>query len=72
MATKPKRWPINALRALEDTLAILSNIDSTAREAQTRAVEGDFARVVLLDGDIRGMAQKATLLLMQAKLGEYE
>lgn len=69
MATKAKRWPTNALRALEDTLAILQDMGTLARDAQ--AVAGNFAQVVILNGDIRERTQKAIHLLVQARTGDY-
>lgn len=71
MATKSKRWPTNALAALEETLAILHEVGKLARSAQTGAVAGDFAQVVILNGDIREKCQRAAHLLVQARTGEY-
>jgi hypothetical protein len=71
VATKPKRWPTNALRSLEDTLALLHDINKLARDAQVRAAGGDFSQVVILNGDIREKAQKAIHFLVQARTGEY-
>lgn len=70
MATKPKKWPTNALGALEDVLVLLGDIGRLSREAQVRATEGDFARVVILNGDVREKAIKATHLLVQARTGQ--
>lgn len=71
MATKAKKWPTNALRSLEDTMAILHDVGVLAREAQMCAVAGDFAQVVILNGDIREKAQRAIHLLVQARTGNY-
>lgn len=57
--------------ALEDTLAILQDVGMLAREAQMGAVAGDFAQVVILNGDIRERTQKAIHLLVQARTGDY-
>jgi len=43
-----------------------------AREAQVKAVAGDFAHVVILNGDIREKAQRAIHLLVQARTGNYQ
>ena len=72
MTTKSKKWPTNALRSLEDTLALLHDVSKLAREAQVKAVAGDFAHVVILNGDIREKAQRAIHLLVQARTGEYQ
>lgn len=71
MGTTPKKWPTNALRSLEDTLALLHDMDKLAREAQVHAVAGEFPQVVILGGDIRGKVLRAIHLLTQAKSGNY-
>lgn len=72
MGTRPKKWPTNANAALEDTLAVLHEICKLAREAQLAAVAGDFPQVVITNGDVREIAQKAILYLTQAKTGTYQ
>jgi len=72
VTTKSKKWPTNALRSLEDTLALLHDMGKLAREAQVKAVAGDFAHVVILNGYIREKAQRAIHLLVQARTGEYQ
>lgn len=72
MATRPKKWPSYALEALENTQAILSEIDALARKAQTASADGDRMAAVIIGSDIRQRAQRASLILSQAYMGTYE
>ena len=72
MATRPKRWPNNALNALEDVQAILHDIQAIARDAQTATADGDRMNAIILGGDIRQRAQEARLILSQAYAGTYQ
>ncbi len=72
MGYKPAKWPTYALEALEDTLALLGNMESEAVEAQKAAREGDKLNAVIAISNMRTQIMLARSALYMGKAGEYK
>lgn len=72
MSHRPKKWPSYALGVLENTTALLLEIERLTRAAQTSTADRNPMITMILLGDIRERAQRGRELLGQARTGNYE
>lgn len=70
MATPPRKWPHNALWALEDSNALLHDAETLVREAQGLISDGHALEAVIALADVRAKLVDARRTLEKGKNGE--
>lgn len=72
MAYKRKSWPYEALRYNKAGEAAFNEIDLLLAEAQTLIRERDLLGAITILATARNMAKDGEVLMIRARLGEYE
>ena len=72
MAYKRKPWPYEALRYNKAGEAAFNEIELLATEAQAQLRDRDLLGATTTLSTIRNMAKDGEVLMIRARLGEYE